>query len=79
MKTMDSKYIVVIRAHLCPVTWVEDAWADSDGERQFLLTRLQERLAHRYDSQEEAQKDAVLIFEANKQYGLSTSVQAVRS
>jgi len=79
MDSKNSGYIVVIRAHLCPVTWVEDAWTDSDDERQFLLTRLQERLALRYDTLEKAQKDANVIFEANKQYGLSTSVQAVRS
>lgn len=71
------KYIIVIRARLCPVTWVEDAWTASDGERLFSLTRQTEAWAHRYETQEEAQKDAQALYEANKQYGLTTTVQAV--
>jgi len=72
------KYIIVIRARLCPVTWVEDAWTPQNAsQRHFMLTRMSEAQALRYESQEDAQADADTIYEANKGYGLTTTVQAV--
>lgn len=75
------KYIIVIRARLCPVTWVEDAWIAQNEhgteQRYYRLTRQTEDLAKRFDTKEEAQEYADDIYEGNKQYGLTPTIQAV--